>query len=296
LTVAGDCIEVSGNGNPGLPYTVSFQVNPAANNQLSCLDDGAYVPPPSIGVLDSDCINISGTGFPGDPVTVELLLNGDACNLSDCAPGGGLLTQLFTQDTDCIELTGCGTTGNPLVATIPLSIDTGNVVECHSDGLYVPSVATGSVTHYGELAATVPTIVPAGVGVVTAPIIQDLTVTNVGGIADPANNRFLVPLGGGGWYWAQSLIEYSSGLPFSRGTANGFQVRHQLHTGGDPGLVRLTLEKYSSLGFYSIVQTLVQLFPGDSISASVVLTSDTGVAFPATSVVGPSLYAARIGV
>jgi len=125
VIVDGDCTAIVGNGNPGAPYRVNLDIDPAANNQAVCGDDGLLVEPPAAG----DCITVDDSVVPAE-ISVEvdpLADNRLACNID------GLYvppSEIVVADTDCIDLDGIGTAGDPVTATPVVSVDPSNLLEC----------------------------------------------------------------------------------------------------------------------------------------------------------------------
>jgi hypothetical protein len=125
VIVEGDCTTVAGSGNPGAPYIVNLEIDPAANNQAACGDDGLLVEPPLAG----DCIAVDDAAVPAT-ISVEvdpLVDNRLVCNVD------GLYvppSEIVVADTDCIDLEGVGTVGDPVTATPIISPDVANLLEC----------------------------------------------------------------------------------------------------------------------------------------------------------------------
>lgn len=264
IVTGGDCIEVTGNGNPGAPYNVNLLVDPDENNQLVCNDpDGAYVPPPSIEVDDTDCIDLSGTGYPGDPVTADLVVDPDAANLSICG-ASGLITELFTADGDCVALTGAGTVADPLTPETVLSADSGNIAECRANGLFVPTSGVGSINIYGYIYRSGSQVIPASLSNGADGKIQfNSTVSDVGAIVDIANNRMVIPAGGSGYYFMRASVLTDSTNPDSSGADQWVIGPKILVNGGISA--QTSVARYGSTPDRTEVTTLLALSAGDLV-------------------------------
>jgi hypothetical protein len=204
----GDCTTVAGNGNPGAPYRVNLEIDPAVDNQAVCGEDGLYVPPPSAEVADTSCIALDGTGAPGDPITAEPIISPIAGNLLECIefppnPNPGLAALLNVLDSDCIDFSGDGTPGSPLTAEPFISDDPGNVFECRADGMYVPATSQGLVECRCTIERTLDQIVPASAGACSTLadlVIYDTVFDDPSGMADILSSSIIVPVGCEGIY------------------------------------------------------------------------------------------------
>lgn len=87
--VGGDCITVAGNGSIATPYTVGVEVDPSAENALSCGESGLFVQSyDSFNFGETDCIEITGTGTVIDPVVATPIIDFDPTNALQCRPDG----------------------------------------------------------------------------------------------------------------------------------------------------------------------------------------------------------------
>lgn len=283
VMIGSDCIAVTGTGNPGTPYTPALIVDPAADNQLACnVGAGAYVPPASVDVADTDCIALTGTGFPGDPITADPILDDDPCNLLTCGAGstpGGLLAEVYTDDTNCISLSGCGTFADPLIPTVIFSPDGGNIAECRGNGLYVPAASVGTITTYAEMFFNDGDHEFGADVNLTGGILPFNGVSyDVGvGITDPGGDGFLIPGGGGGWYFIEyQLHDGASTASFSKGgETDGFIAQSNILING--GIVTYDAwERYSDFGHFTMRSSLEQLADGDTVQIQAYLFNDTG--------------------
>jgi hypothetical protein len=130
----------------------------------------------------------------------------------------GLLALVSGIDGDCTTLTGDGSPGNPLRVDVNISALPGNVASCAGDGIFVPAVAAGAVQYTGQIKATVAQVIPVfAVNSLSAQIEFDTVVFDVGGITDIANDQFLIPAGGQGYYHIEATIP-TTGATNSGGT------------------------------------------------------------------------------
>jgi hypothetical protein len=101
-------------------------------------------------------------------------------------------------DTDCISLSQ-DEDGN-LQADLILDDNINNLADCGADGLLV---RTPSAAPRATIQRTVQQLaIPSGVNCTTTytPLAYQTTIEDVGGMADLANDRLVVPAGGGGVY------------------------------------------------------------------------------------------------
>jgi hypothetical protein len=311
VLVDGDCTSVAGNGNPASPYRVNVQIDPAADNQVSCGQNGLYVPPSSIEVADSDCIDMQGTGFPGNPVTATPIVSTDPSNLLECVPSpdpnSGLRARLFAGDTGCITVTGDGTAANPLLIGLEISPDSGNTLQCRPNGAYVPAVTQAPVNYRATLIhnGVCPTILPAAPFATTSSDFIDYdTVEEAVGLVphlcgaggSPYPNTCIeVPIGGGGIYLIQATHPGWSIPPPSTGdTILRLRLWRGTTAGGPADGIGQTAQVRYSTGViafntpYLHVSRTIRLFDGDVVMVDFGVESYSGP-FPGTILdTGPS--------
>ncbi len=229
---AGDCTVVGGNGNPAAPYQVSLVVDPAVDNQAVCGIAGLYVPPATVSVADTNCINLNGTGDPGSPITADPVISPDAANLLGCVvapnPNPGLRAIITTTDSDCIDISGDGTVASPLTADLISSPDANNTFECRANGVYVPSVALGTMdraTIQMYAAQAVPASAGAGIPS-SVPILYDTATEDTAAFIDVSTGsmRFVVPPGLAGYYLI-GMVERDDAGGTNLNTTVGIQIR-----------------------------------------------------------------------
>jgi hypothetical protein len=67
-------------------------------------------------------------------------------NCNCCAPAYSLPFTITTQNTSSANMTGNGSSGSPLKVNVRKSAQAGNALVINADGLYVPTVGSGSIT------------------------------------------------------------------------------------------------------------------------------------------------------
>lgn len=282
VVTSGSCTEVTGNGNPGTPYVINVLVDDDADNQLSCVadapgdDGGLYVPPPTIVVADTDCIAMTGTGTTLDPVSASPTLDPSLENLLACS-ATGLMADLVYTDGATINFSGVGTGATPLTAEATVSPDAGNILAARANGLYVATAGVGTLDIYGSLGLSAVYTTPAGVGAVAvSPFPWDVVQQDNGTITDLAGSRFLVPVGGAGWYHLfAKWRELTPGDSFE-GTGAYYQVRVAINGSGRI-ICAKTIDLLCDLPQEYWVEDVVYLAAGDSITCSFTVTESTGL-------------------
>lgn len=282
VVTEGDCTTVTGNGNPGTPYVINVKIDDDASNQLTCVADapgdegGLYVPPPTIEVADTDCIAMSGTGTALDPVEAEPILNPSNENLLACGVSG-LMADLVYTDGGSVNFSGRGNAGSPLTAEVTASPDVGNVVQIRGNGVFVPTGTVGTLDIYGSLGRSGGYASPGGVGVVTVgPFPFDTVQQDNGTITDVAGSRFLVPVGGAGWY--HLMAKWRESVPGDSFEATGdyYQVRVAINGSGRI-ICAKTVDLLCDLPQEYWVEDVVYLNVADSITCSLTITESTGL-------------------
>ena len=234
--INGNCTTVTGSGSASSPFKVNVEINPDLTNKIQCTVLGLLVPDGGVSTLDTNCIAITGDGSVALPLSATPILDANVCNLLSCGVNG-LVALAFTTDTNCILLSGCGTNGDPFVADLRISAAPGNVALCTPLGLYVPAVAAGAIQYEGEIYLTATQTIPGAVGATSGIVLFDLVINDLGAVTDIANNRFLIPVGGAGWYVIHGAIgAQSAEYGLSGASANGYQQQLAILINGSPGL------------------------------------------------------------
>lgn len=92
---------------------------------------------------DRRTTNFSQKGFQGNLLAfMKKLEKNQLCCLD-------FLESIFTEDSSSIDFSGNGTQSNPLIAVSKISSSVGNALSIHTDGLFVSSGGTGTVTSVG---------------------------------------------------------------------------------------------------------------------------------------------------
>jgi len=285
-----DCISVTGTGSPSSPYTTSLIVDPDATNALSCLADGAYVP--ELTHQDSTNIFLVGAGVPGDPLIADLILDPDPCNMShgdvSTGDGVGLLTTLIVADGNCVDLSGCGVLADPLTAELIVDPDVTNALSCTVDGAYV---GLPYIDIYGSMGRNAAYSSAVGAGTVTvAAFPWDFIQEDQGGICDVANNQFVVPVGGHGWYHIKAhWVETGTSDSFEA-SGKFYQVATQI-TGSGRTISSMTYEVMSAIPIVYELEEIVYLIEGDIVLTPWAVRESTNLLALAARVFDVTVYA-----
>lgn len=212
------CIDLSGNGSPGLPLMADLVISPDVDNLLTkpgsgCTDNGLKIACSDISscLVVGDCLEIVDGA-----INTKIAPDVDGGNGIECTPDGLLVapsadggnTMVYGSDGNlyvppgncvatpmeveidvaggsaCLSATGGGCEGDPYIVTLGLAADP-NALDCTATGLQViPSTDAGNTLVFGSDGRLYTTGGSTSLQVVDTPTV-DHTLTGTGTPGDP---------------------------------------------------------------------------------------------------------------
>lgn len=238
------CFDITVVEAPADTFTISGSpvVSPNADNSLSCLPNGLFVPDVSIAVQDTDCIDLEVVEGPGNNdfvITANINVSAAPGNTISCIADGlyasGTGSTVIGSDTACIDISVVEAPPDtftisavPIISPLP-----GNTITCVASGLFVPTAAAFAVTATDTncINATATPTGPNSVEISAVPIIANtypafpancnpLLCTASGLAVPPDHTTLRQEVGTIGPGFTQSPFTPPDSIPFTQATVN----------------------------------------------------------------------------